>query len=146
MNILVKIKNLVKIYHTLTHEIEAIKNINLEVYQQEFISIIGPSGCGKSSLLSILGGIDNKSAGMVEKINGLKVGYMFQNDTLFEWLNILDNCLLGLKISNELTDENKIKVINLLKKYGLEDFIYSYPKELSGGMRQRTGCILCGHF
>ena len=66
---------------------------------------------------------------------------MFQNDCLFPWLNILDNCLIGLKIKNELTEEKKEYVINLLTNYGLKDFIYSYPNNLSGGMRQRVALI-----
>ena len=66
---------------------------------------------------------------------------MLQTDALFDWLNILDNCLLGLKIRKELTDDNKAYVISLLEKYGLKDFIYSYPNNLSGGMRQRVALI-----
>ena len=63
---------------------------------------------------------------------------MFQSDCLFPWLTILDNCLLGLKLKNQLTDENKNYVIHLLDTYGLKDFIHSYPNSLSGGMRQRV--------
>ena len=66
---------------------------------------------------------------------------MFQNDCLFPWLNILDNCLLGLKIKKENKKEKKEKVISLLKNYGLKEFIYSYPKNLSGGMKQRVALI-----
>ena len=63
---------------------------------------------------------------------------MLQQDCLFPWLTILDNCLIGLKIKKKLTKEKKEKVISLLKTYGLEDFIYKYPSSLSGGMRQRV--------
>ena len=63
---------------------------------------------------------------------------MFQNDSLFPWLTILDNCLLGLKVRKELTDENIRYVKKLLNNYGLKDFINSYPNNLSGGMRQRV--------
>jgi len=66
---------------------------------------------------------------------------MLQTDALFDWLTILDNCLLGLKIKNELTEEKKEYVISLLKKYGLGDFMNSFPKHLSGGMRQRVALI-----
>ena len=66
---------------------------------------------------------------------------MFQNDCLFPWLNVLDKCLIGLKIKKELTKEKKEKVISLLKNYGLKDFIYSYPTNLSGGMKQRVALI-----
>ena len=63
---------------------------------------------------------------------------MFQNDCLFPWLTILDNCLLGLKIQKQLTKENIEYVKQLLNNYGLKDFINSYPNNLSGGMRQRV--------
>ena len=63
---------------------------------------------------------------------------MFQEDTLFPWLTILDNVLIGLKIKKELTKDNKMYAIELLKKYGLYDFINKYPSELSGGMKQRV--------
>ena len=66
------------------------------------------------------------------------MGYMLQNDTLFPWLNILDNTLLGLKIEKNITKENIQKVTKLLETYGLKDFIKKYPNNLSGGMRQRV--------
>ena len=69
------------------------------------------------------------------------MGYMLQNDTLFPWLNILDNSLLGLKVQKKITKENKDKVISMLNTYGLKDFIYKYPSNLSGGMKQRAALI-----
>ena len=66
---------------------------------------------------------------------------MFQKDNLFDWLKIIDNVLIGLKIQKKLTDENIKYAKELLIKYGLEDFMYSYPNELSGGMRQRVSLI-----
>lgn len=136
------IDNLSKIYHTNDSEITAIKDLNLNVKDSEFIAIVGPSGCGKTTLLSILCGLEDKSYGNIIFPNGkAKMGYMLQNDTLFPWLNILDNCLLGLKVRKEITEENKNKVISLLKTYGLGDFIYKYPSNLSGGMRQRAALI-----
>ena len=66
---------------------------------------------------------------------------MLQNDTLFPWLNILDNCMLGLKVEKNITNENKNKVLKLLETYGLKDFIYKYPNNLSGGMKQRVALI-----
>lgn len=139
MNSLLVIKNLEKHYYTKDGEVVAIKNLSLNVDEGDFIAIVGPSGCGKSTLLSILCGIEDKTYGTIELPKNSKLGYMLQQDTLFDWLNILDNCLIGLKVQNQVTKENKEKVINLLKTYGLEDFIYKYPKNLSGGMRQRVG-------
>lgn len=142
MNNILKIKNLQKIYHDLNGEIEAIKDITIDINENELISIVGPSGCGKSSLLSILAKIEKKSDGEIifNKPN-TKIGYMLQKDSLFPWRTILENCLIGLEIENKLTEENKKKVINLLKKYGLYDFINKYPASLSGGMRQRVALI-----
>ena len=66
---------------------------------------------------------------------------MLQNDSLFSWRTILDNCLLGLEITNTLTEESKKKVISLLETYGLSEFINKYPSSLSGGMKQRVALI-----
>lgn len=136
------INNLSKTYYTPKKEVLAIEDLSLDVLEDEIIAIVGPSGCGKSTLLNILGGFETKDNGEIIYPDGdKKIGYMFQTDCLFDWLTILDNCLLGLKIQNELTDENKEYVINLLKNYGLYDFINSYPSNLSGGMRQRVALI-----
>lgn len=141
-NDILVINNLTKIYHTKDGETLAIKDLNLNIKEGEFVAIVGPSGCGKSTLLSILCNLEEKSEGTISfPKKDLKVGYMLQEDTLFPWLNILDNSLLGLKIQNQITKENKENVLNLLETYGLKDFIKSYPKNLSGGMRQRVALI-----
>lgn len=139
MNSLLIIDNLDKSYYTKDGEIEAIKNLSLDVKENEFIAIVGPSGCGKSTLLSILCGIEDKTNGNILFPKNSRLGYMLQQDSLFDWLNILDNCLIGLKVQKKVTKQSKEKVIDLLKTYGLGDFIYKYPKNLSGGMRQRVG-------
>ena len=97
MNKILKIENLSKNYHTIHGEVNAVKKFDLELKEGEFIAIVGPSGCGKSTILSILSGLENKTNGNIE-INDKKIGYMLQTDALFDWLTILDNCLLGLKI------------------------------------------------
>lgn len=142
MNNILSIKNLSKKYYSTNGETIAIKDISLDVKENDFIAIVGPSGCGKSTLLSILSEINDSTTGTIEYPNGpKKLGYMFQQDCLFPWLTILDNCLLGIKIQKKLTKENKEKVISLLKKYGLENFINKYPNSLSGGMKQRVALI-----
>ncbi len=137
---ILRLKNLSKTYYTMEKEILAIDDISFPLKKNSITAIIGPSGCGKSTLLNIIGELETKTSGEVifpgEKP---KIGYMFQNDCLFPWLNILDNCLLGLKIKKEITKEKKEEVIRLLKDYGLGEFIYSYPANLSGGMKQRVG-------
>lgn len=141
MEPILSIKNLRKIYHTKDREILAVDDFSFDLYEKQFVSIVGPSGCGKSTILSILCDLEKKSSGSVTLKNGYKLGYMLQKDALFEWLTILDNCLLGLKITKQLTKENKEYVIHLLKTYGLYEFKDAYPSNLSGGMRQRAALI-----
>ena len=141
MSNILKIKNLKKIYHTKDKEILAVDNFSYNLNKHDFVSLVGPSGCGKSTILSILCSLEEKSCGKITLDDKIKIGYMLQQDCLFDWLTILDNCLLSLKITNQLNDESKQYVLDLLEKYGLKDFIYSYPKNLSGGMRQRVALI-----
>ena len=138
-NNLITLQNISKTYYTKQKETLAIDNLSITIPKNKIIAIIGPSGCGKSTLLNIIGGLEKKTNGNIIKKKNLKIGYMFQNDCLFPWLTILDNCTLGLKIKKELTKEKEQYIINLLTSYGLKDFINSYPNNLSGGMRQRVG-------
>jgi NitT/TauT family transport system ATP-binding protein len=142
MKQLLTIKDLSKRYHTDNGEIEAVKKFSFTIEEGSFIAIVGPSGCGKSTILSILCGIEKKSGGKVifNKAD-TKIGYMLQQDTLFPWLTVLDNALLGLKINGSLSDATKERTIDLIKTYGLGDFINHYPDSLSGGMRQRVALI-----
>lgn len=139
MEKILEVKNICKTYQAQNGEIEALKDINFNVKEGEYISIIGPSGCGKSTLLSIIAGLETKTAGNID-IKG-KIGYMLQKDNLLEWRTIYRNVILGLEIQKALTPENKEYVEDLLKKYGLYEFKDKYPKQLSGGMRQRVALI-----
>lgn len=136
---MLSINNLKKYYHTKKDEILALDNISFEINNNELISIVGPSGCGKSTILSIIAGVLSKSNGEINK--NCSIGYMLQNDLLFDWLTILDNCLLGLSINGKVNNYDKEYVINLLKKYGLYEYINKYPSSLSGGMKQRAALI-----
>ena len=138
MSSILKIDKLCKNYHSKEGVVVALDNINLDIKNGEYIAIVGPSGCGKSTLLNIIGGIDKKSSGEIIMNDDIRIGYMLQNDCLFPWLNILDNCLIGLKIGNNLNDESVVYVKDLLNTYGLSDFMYKYPGSLSGGMKQRV--------
>lgn len=140
-NKILTISNLEKSFHTNEGEIKAVESVSLDVYEKEFVSIVGPSGCGKSTILSILAGLEEKSKGKISFTENFTIGYMLQNDSLFEWRTVLENCLLGLEVTKKLTEENKNYVINLLKTYGLEEFMNEYPSRLSGGMRQRVALI-----
>lgn len=142
MKPILRIRNLKKNYQDLDGEVEALGGIDLDVYEGELLSIVGPSGCGKTSLLSVLSNLEEKSNGNIEFENeNIKIGYMLQKDALFPWRTILENCLIGLEIQNNLTEETKNKVIELLNTYGLGDFMNKYPSSLSGGMRQRVALI-----
>lgn len=144
---LLKIQGISMNYHSIKGETPALENINFEVKDGEFISILGPSGCGKSTLLNIMSGLLEPSKGQVLyrgediKNNLDKIGYMFQKDHLFEWNTVWENVILGLKIKNQITDESKERVNELLDAYGLMRFKNHYPSELSGGMRQRVALI-----
>jgi NitT/TauT family transport system ATP-binding protein len=126
-------------YHTTERETKAIENISFNVKKGELLGIVGPSGCGKSTILSLIAGLLKPSLG--EIYVGGKVSYMLQKDYLLAWRTIKQNAFLGLEIQNKLTEENKNNVIDMLKKYGLGDFLDHYPSQLSGGMRQRVALI-----
>lgn len=141
MDKILEIKNLRKIYHTKKDEILAVDDFSFDLYEGEFVSIVGPSGCGKSTILSILCDLIDYSGGEIKFNNDSKIGYMLQEDSLFDFRNILNNCLIGLEINKNLNDETKNYVEKLLKDYGLYEFKDKYPDNLSGGMRQRVALI-----
>ena len=139
---LLEIKNLSKIYHDKDKELLALKDITFNIKNNEFVAIVGPSGCGKSTILSIIIGLVSKSNGdIIFNTKSPKIGYMLQEDCLLSWKTVLDNCLLGLKLKKQLNKKTKNRVINLLNKYGLSEFIESYPDSLSGGLKQRVALI-----
>jgi len=144
---LLKISDVSMNYHSIKGETQALNNVNFEVNNGEFISILGPSGCGKSTLLNIMNGLLEPSSGYILykgediKKNLDKIGYMFQKDHLFEWNTVWENVTLGLKIKKQLNNESKERVNELLDTYGLLRFKAHYPSELSGGMRQRVALI-----
>lgn len=141
MNDLIKIQNLSKNYHTPSGEINALDNINLSIKKGEIIGIVGPSGCGKSTLLNILSELEKPTKGTIIK-DTTNIAYMLQSDALLPWLNVLDNSLLGLKITKKLNHENTEYVKKLITKFDLDKFINKYPNNLSGGMKQRVVCML----
>ena len=141
MNNLLEIKNLYKNYQTINEEIIVLKNINFKLKKGELLALVGPSGIGKSTLLSIISGLEKPSKGKIKTNKDLIISYMLQDNSLMPFLNVLDNCSLGLKIKKKYNKEEKKKIINMLNKYGLKDYIYSYPDELSGGQKQRVSLV-----
>ncbi|EJE7236346.1 ABC transporter ATP-binding protein [Clostridium sporogenes] len=141
------VENIFMNYHSLKGSTPALKDISFSIEEGEFVSIVGPSGCGKSTLLNIIAGLIPQSSGDIyidgekQKSISPKIGYMFQKDHLFNWLTVLDNITLGLKIQHRLNSERKETIEKLLKDYGLLDFKDHHPDELSGGMRQKVALI-----
>lgn len=140
MEEIVKVVNLTKNFYTKEGEMEVLKNISFTLHEGEILSLLGPSGSGKSTILNILTNLLEPTSGEVS-IKGT-IGYMFQKDHLLEWRSIMDNITLGLEIMHKKHDKKSMERIErLLKTYGLWEFRNMYPKELSGGMRQRVALI-----
>jgi NitT/TauT family transport system ATP-binding protein len=131
-------------YFGLEGETEALAGISFSVAAGEFVAIIGQSGCGKSTLLSLISGILMPTGGAVlvdgRPVSGpsRKVGYMLQQDYLFEWRSILDNAVLGAEIQGADMRAARQRATQLLTRYGLGKFLHYLPRQLSGGMRQRV--------
>ena len=138
---ILSIRNLSKTYHDIQGETVAIRDLNIDIKDKEIVTLVGPSGCGKSTLLGILAGLEKESNGSILFNGRKKIGFMLQSDSLYPWLTVLENSLLGLEIEKKLTKENIKKVHELLDKYGLYDFKDKYPRSLSGGMKQRVALI-----
>ncbi|WP_035172162.1 ABC transporter ATP-binding protein [Caldanaerobius polysaccharolyticus] len=121
----------------------ALNGIDLTIKPGEFVSIVGPSGCGKSTLLRLIAGLDTPNDGEIyldgEKIKGphYERGLVFQDPTLYPWLNVYQNVALGLK-ARKLFKNRKEEVQDYINLVGLQGFEKTYPHQLSGGMAQRT--------
>ena len=152
---LIKIKELNKIYHMGQHDIIALKEINLEIQKGEFLSIAGPSGSGKTTLLNIIGLIDSFDNGYLSidkreiksqdrneltRLRRELIGFVFQSYNLLPVLNVFENVELPLIISKKgfSKDERREKVNYLLEEVGLIDRRNHIPAELSGGQQQRV--------
>lgn len=134
-----EMKNVSKTFYTEIGALDVLENITFNLNEGEIIAIVGPSGSGKSTLLNIISKLIEPTEGEIY-VDG-EIGYMFQRDHLFNWRTVWKNIMLGLEIKKEKNQENIDKTKELLTKYGLIDFINSYPQELSGGMRQRISLI-----
>ncbi|MFL6132895.1 MAG: ABC transporter ATP-binding protein [Nocardioidaceae bacterium] len=122
----------------------AIRDVDLEVADGEFVSIVGPTGCGKSTTLSLVSGLEPATAGTVSvhgaPVSGIPdgVGYMFQADAVLPWKNVLDNVAIGLRYRGVSKDAAHARARDWLARVGLAGFEDRYPHQLSGGMRKRV--------
>ena len=139
-----QVRGLSKIYEDNSKEVVALKDVNLEVKESEFVMIVGPSGCGKTSLINIIGGLDEASAGEV-LLDGKSVsgpgadrGMVFQGYSLFPWLTVQKNVEFGLKMKKISPAERAEHARIYIRLVGLEGFEDALPRQLSGGMKQRV--------
>jgi len=142
----IAIRRLTKIYPTADgHEITALANVDLDIANGEFVTVVGPSGCGKTTLLKILAGIMRRSSGSV-LLNGApierpsrEVGVVFQQPILLPWRTVLSNMLLPVELQRRDRQAHLDRARQYLALAGLTGFEDKYPHELSGGMQQRVG-------
>lgn len=144
MNTLIDIRGMSKVYPTRTGDVTALVDVDLQIANGEFITIVGPSGCGKTTLLKILAGLEQPTDGEV-RLDGTPVeaptgdvGMVFQKATLLPWYDILKNVLLPISLSGKVKENHRKHAVDLLSRVGLEDFLHKNPGELSGGMQQRA--------
>ena len=125
----------------------ALENINLDVFQKDFLSILGPSGCGKTSILKIMCGLVKPSSGSINwptsnfqnsPENPANLSFVFQEPNLLPWMNVYENIKIPLKILKEDSYSADEKIYEIIKLVGLEGFEGYYPKQLSGGMSMRV--------
>jgi len=125
-------------------DLEVLQNIDVAVEQGEFISVVGPSGCGKTTFLRIVAGLEPASSGTILLDDkpllgpGGNRGFVFQNDSLLPWRTVLSNALIGPEVAGQMGAKERQRTLDLLKLVGLGGFENYYPRQLSGGMRQRV--------
>jgi NitT/TauT family transport system ATP-binding protein len=142
---LLELKNISQVYKSGPREFTALQDVNLGLMEGEFVALLGPSGCGKSTLLRIIIGLQQPSTGQVlyrgKPLAGVnpKAAIVFQTFALFPWLNVLDNVDVALKAHGMPARQRTARALDLLDRVGLDGFETAYPRELSGGMRQKVG-------
>lgn len=142
---LLELKNITQKYGRGARRITAVENVNLTVDEGEFVALLGPSGCGKSTLLRIITGLNRPAEGQVlyrgQPLNGVNphATIVFQTFALFPWLTVQQNVEVALKARGIPPEQRAERSVALLDMVGLDGFETAYPRELSGGMRQKVG-------
>jgi NitT/TauT family transport system ATP-binding protein len=143
MQPIISLHNVTKVFRESAHEqVIAVEDISLEITQGEFFIFLGPSGSGKSTLLRIMSGLEKSYEGTVtlaSDIGRANTSFVFQQFALWPWLTVSQNIGIGLLAQHADTNLVKSRVERELIRFGLTKFAHSYPRELSGGMRQRVG-------
>ena len=143
--ILLQLEHIYQAYGSGARRFTAVEDVNLTLQEGEFVALLGPSGCGKSTLLRIVAGLQPPSQGRVlyrnRPLRGVNpyASIVFQTFALFPWLSVLDNVELALKVKGVDGPERARRAEDLLDRVGLDGFETAYPRELSGGMRQKVG-------
>jgi NitT/TauT family transport system ATP-binding protein len=138
------LKNVSKRFMSQGKELEVVKDVNLTVEDGEFLCLVGPSGCGKTTILRMIAGLDFPSSGEITEnsvpVNGPSPGrgFVFQQYSLFPWRTVLDNIAFGPEVRGIDIEERYRNARYYIEMVGLSNFQYSYPYELSGGMKQRV--------
>lgn len=142
----VEIRQTSVVYQTADTPVHALADIDLDIREGEFVSLIGPSGCGKTTLMRVIADLEPISAGQV-RVNGVSphearlaraYGYVFQAPALFPWRTVLANVTLPLQIQGRTKADSKVIALEHLERVGLKGFDNKYPWQLSGGMQQRV--------
>jgi len=142
---LLQLEHVFQSYGAGVRRFTAVENVNLNLSVGEFVALLGPSGCGKSTLLRIIAGLQKATQGKVlyrgQQLEGVNphTSIIFQTFALFPWLTVLENVSLALKAKGVEKHERDKKAEDLLDRVGLDGFESAYPRELSGGMRQKVG-------
>jgi NitT/TauT family transport system ATP-binding protein len=143
--ILLELRSVNQMYGSGDRRFTAVQNVNLTLKEGEFVALVGPSGCGKSTLLRIITGLNKPSSGVVLYRDNVLTGVnphatiVFQTFALFPWLTVQKNVEVALKARGFPAKGRTERAVNLLDKVGLDGFENAYPRELSGGMRQKVG-------
>ena len=142
---LIQLKHVQQMYGAGARRFTAVQDVNLAIQEKEFVALLGPSGCGKSTLLRIITGLQKPSEGEVlyrgQPLRGVNphATIVFQTFALFPWLNVQENVELALQVRGVPPALRSARAIDLLDRVGLDGFESAYPRELSGGMRQKVG-------